>query len=161
MKIHSVIFCISLLLVSCNNGMNENPILIQPTLSSCIEEAFTFFIKYEKHPDTTGYYSISFHKDIEELGVWDDTLILIGKPNGFFPKDGFKGYATIGDFKILVFDKQNLGGSFYNQDSLKSIDLDNIRFTDSAFFLDVIVADSVLQPRGCGIDGYESFKIKS
>lgn len=148
-----------MLLISCRSSENDKPIQIQPTLASCLKEAFSCFIEFEKHPDTDYYYSISFHKNNEELCVWDDTLILIGKPNAFFPKEGFKGYATSGGFKLLVFDKQNLGGFFFNQDSLKSIDLDNIIFTDTACFLDVIVKDTVLQPRGCGIDGYELFKI--
>lgn len=161
MKLYFDIFCMSLLTISCCNGKNDEPIQIQPALSSCLVEAFTCFIENEKNPDTIYYYSISFHKDDEELCVWDDTLILIGRPNEYFPQEGCKGYATLGNFKLLVFDKQNLGASFFNQDSLKSIDLDNIIFADSACFLDVIVEETVLRPRGCGIDGYESFKIKS
>ena len=159
MKLHFGIFCMFLLLISCHCGMLEKPIQIQPTLSPCLEEAFSWFIGNEEHPDTASFYSISFHKDNEEFCVWDDTLILIGKPNELFPKEGFKGYATIGDFKILFFDNQNLGGSFFNQDSLKCIDIESIIFSDTAFFLDVIVDDTVLLPRGCCVDGLAPFRI--
>lgn len=160
MKLHWGIFYITLLLISCRSDKHDETIQIQPTLASCLEEALSWFIEHENYTDTSYFYSISFHEYNEKLCVWDDTLILIGKPNKLFPKEGFKGYTTVGDFKLLVFDKQDLGKSFFNQDSLKSINLDSILFTtDTAYFLDVIVKDTVLLPRGCGVDGLDFFRI--
>lgn len=155
------------LFISCQNKPNislPNGEYDQAPLAPCINEAFAYFIKYEEGYDeaidTSAYYELDFWYMEPEFPI-NDTIIWMGRRNSRMPTDGFKGYTTIGNYKLLVFDKNNVGHYFYNQDSLKYINLDSLSFTTAtssgpAF----VVHDSLLLIYNRQPDGYEPIKIR-
>ncbi|MBO4308063.1 MAG: hypothetical protein J5848_07125 [Bacteroidales bacterium] len=160
-----IIPVITLLTVACYNN-SESEVLgrngLCRKLSPCIEDAFAYYIKHEDNPDTSTIYLMEFL--VGEPGFpQDDTLILFCACCNRQLADGIKGIMTIGEYKVLVFDKQNVGNKFYNVDSLVDIDLDRLCLPSSenlincyAFVLD---GDSNLYLLGCQPDDFVPIKI--
>lgn len=100
-------------------------------ISPCIKEAFTYFIEHEGHPDTSYIYSMEFLTGVPGYPV-EDTMLGFYMMSEGMPMDNrieaFKGFAIIDNYKVLVFDSQNIGKKFYNSDSLKWINLDGLTY---------------------------------
>ena len=133
-----------------------------PKLSPCLEDAFAYYISHEDKPDTSTIYLMEFL--VGEPGFpQDDTLICFYAYNNKQVADDLRGLTTIGDYKVLVFDKHNVGKKFYNIDSLRHTDLDNFCIPPSenlinccAFVLD---GHSYLHLLGCQPDDFVPIKI--
>ena len=129
---------ISILLIStisCNTNIREdhpNTIISQPfKFSPCIAKAFYYSINdlncYTEDSCYTdsAVYVIEFLKGLMGFSE-EDSLLLIYGINSRMTTEGFKGITTIDNYKVLLFDKYNIGCSFYNSDSLKWINLDSL-----------------------------------
>jgi len=124
--------------VSCNTNIKEDHpnTISQPfKISPCIETAFYYYIDnlncYTSdgcYKDST-VYAIDFLKGLKGFSE-EDSLILIYGINSWMTTcmttDGLKGITNIDNYKVLLFDKYNIGCSFYNSDSLKWISLDSL-----------------------------------
>ena len=123
--------------VSCNTNIKEDHpnTISQPfKISPCIEKAFYYYIDnlncYTSdgcYKDST-VYAIDFLKGLKGFSE-EDSLILIYGINSWITSmtpEGFKGITTIDNYKVLIFDKYNIGCNLYNSDSLKLINLDSL-----------------------------------
>lgn len=157
---------ISILVAACHG--NTQPVAIGNNnmclkLSPWLEEAFTYFIEHEKKPDTSTVYLMEF--TLGEPGFpLNDTLIYFCEYYKNHLTDGFMGIITIGDYKVCVFDKQNVGSKFYAADSLMDMDLNRLCLSPPedlinccAFILD---GDTYLYLLGCQPDDFVPIKIE-
>lgn len=122
------------LLVSCHGNVGLDVVGEKNSstgISPCIKEAFTYFIEHEGHPDTSYLYSMEFLTGVPGFPV-EDTMLGFYMMSGSIPmdnrKEAFKGFAIIDNYKVLVFDGQNIGIKFYDPDSLKWINLDSLNY---------------------------------
>ena len=156
---------ISILAIACyNNSESLTPVEdhLCTKLSPCIEDAFAYFIEHEENPDTSIIYLMEFL--VGEFGFpQDDTLICFCKYYKGQSTDGVKGIMTIGDYKLLVLDKQNVGYEFYNVDSLVDTDLSELCLPISEDVINcltfVLDGDSCLGLLGCQPDDFVPIKI--
>lgn len=165
MKKIVIISIISILATACHNNseyVTPGEEQLCPKLSPCIEGAFAYYIKHEENPDTSTIYSMEFL--VGEHGFpQDDTLICFCMYDKGQSTDGLKGIVAIGDYNVLVFDKQNVGNEFYNADSLVDTDLNGLCLSSSkdtiyccAFVLD---GNSHLYLLGCQPDDFVPIRI--
>lgn len=154
-----------LLIVSCrNNAVFEENCSVeqQRKVSPCIEDAFFYYLEYDNDSaDTSFIYSMDFLKGVPG-GSTEDTMIVFYRMNENMPTNGLRGLITIGNFKLLVFDEQKIGESYYNVDSLKGIDLGECRLStdDISVGCSFIIGDSCLDVWGVQPDDYEPIKIR-
>ena len=131
-----LISCLLISTISCNTNIKEdhsNTISKPFKISPCIEKAFYYYIDDLNYYFFNGYidstvYAIEFLKGLQGFSE-EDSLILIYGINSWITSmtpEGFKGITTIDNYKVLLFDKYNIGCSFYNSDSLKWINLDSL-----------------------------------
>ena len=154
---------LSLVLFSCRNGVEtekeSESLAPRPKVAKCIEEAFAYFIKHERNPDTATLYSMSIMNGEPGFAI-EDTVICFGRQNIYMSTDGFKGQASIGNYKILVFDNKNIGGSFFNRAALETLALDTLEFPAEASSFDCfIIRSEYLYLRGYQPDDFERIKI--
>lgn len=155
----------SILAAAChNNSESEVPERKHacPKMSSCLEDAFAYYIKHENNPDTSTFYLMEFLVGASGFPQ-DDTLICFYAYNKRQLAEDFRGLMTIGDYKVLVFDKQNVGKNFYNIDSLIDTDLNKLCISSSENLIDccafVLDGDSYLYLLGCQPDDFLPIKI--
>lgn len=162
---NKILTVVAILTVACHNNTEYVTVgeeQLSPKLSPCMEDAFAYFIKHEENPDTSTIYMMEFL--VGELGFpQDDTLICFCMYDKRHSADGLRGIMVIGDYKVLVFDKQNVGDEFYNADSLMDTDLSGLCLSSSedmincaAFVLD---GSPYLELLGCQPDDFERIKI--
>lgn len=166
MKKNSLFVFSIILLISCHNNNIESVEYDYtnhyPRLASCIDDAFAYFIKTEDDRDTSIYYMMIFLKG--ESGFPEkDTILYFCKFCMSESASGFKGLTHIGDYKLLVFDKHDVGTNFYNIDSLKKIDLSGFGMSASNNIIDccayVIDGCGYLMILGVQPDDFEPIKI--
>lgn len=123
MKKTLLIFNFLLIFVACRDGhtsLEFDTPLDTACIESCIEEGFRYYIKDMNRdnlstPDTE-YYCVIFTKFCNDR----DTMVLIVRYRNDAYKEGYKGCAAIGRYKVLVFDEDNLGSDFYKINLLKN-----------------------------------------
>lgn len=122
------------LFVSCQNNVRLDLVGEKNSsagISQCIRDAFTYFIEHEDCPDTSYIYSMEFLTGVPGFPV-EDTMIGFYMMSEGIPMDNrieaFKGLAIIDNYKVMVFDGQNIGKKFYNSDSLKRTNIDSLKF---------------------------------
>ena len=131
-----LISCLLISTISCNTNIKEdhsNTISKPFKISPCIEKAFYYYIDDLNYYFFNGYidstvYAIEFLKGLQGFSE-EDSLILIYGINSWITSmtpEGFKGITTIDKYKVLIFDKYNIGCNLYNSDSLKLINLDSL-----------------------------------
>ena len=131
-----LISCLLISTISCNTNIKEdhsNTISKPFKISPCIEKAFYYYIDDLNYYFFNGYidstvYAIEFLKGLQGFSE-EDSLILIYGINSWITSmtpEGFKGITTIDNYKVLIFDKYNIGCNLYNSDSLKLINLDSL-----------------------------------
>ena len=158
-----ILLITSILVISCHNNseLKETECLPRssPRILPCIEEAFSYYIKHEVNPDTDTYYSMSFIKGEPEF-TGSDTMISFCRHNKFMSQEGFIGQTSIYNYKILVFDKKNIGDSFFNRDSLSKVDIDTLTVSSEISYCDVfVIMNNSLQLIGCQPDDFVPIKI--
>ena len=133
-----------------------------PKLSPCIEDAFGYYIKHEDNPNTSTVYLMEFLVGESGFPI-DDTMICFSACHKRQIADGVKGVMTIGDYKVLVIDKQDVGGKYYNVDSLVDIDLIGPYFSSNVDVVKccvfVLDGDSCLYVLGCQPNDFIPIKI--
>lgn len=134
-----------------------------PKLSHCIEESFAYFIKHEDNPNTSTVYMMEFLVEVPGFPP-SDTLICFCACNKRQLADGVKGIITIGDYRVLVIDQQDIGGGYYNVDSLVDTDLNRLCLSSSEVVTNccvfVLDGDSYLYLLGCQPDDFVPIKIR-
>lgn len=129
---------LSLVLFSCRNGVEtekgSEPLAPRPKVAKCIEQAFSYFIEHETDSSKDTIYSMEFVKGLSGFPA-DDTLIVFFKRTVNMSKEGFRGYITLNDYQVLIFDKDNIGECFYDSDSLKDIDVHALRLSSQKIVL--------------------------
>lgn len=166
MKKLVIFLAASILISSCRNIIGHDGLdYTEPSsgVSSCIEEAFYYYIDQENDSDTACFYSIDFLIEVPGFPL-NDTLIGIYRMNDNSPMDGFKGVTNIGNYKILIFDKNDVGGDFYISDSLRKLSLNNLSFTsfDSLIYCCSFILNGShnLELIGCQPDNFTPIKIR-
>lgn len=117
-----LIFILLPVFVTCRDG-RSSLLLDAPQdtvcLESCIEEAFEYYLqsvdKYNPCIVEPVYYFVRFTM----FGDGLDTMVLISRHRNDASTEGYKGCTAIREYKILVFDEDNLGSDFYNINFLK------------------------------------------
>ena len=166
MKKTVVLTLIALFLWSCHNNINSEDVaskhISAPKVAQCIEEAFAYYIGREDNPDTSIVYVMEFSRGYPS-SKQEDTLIAFGQMHKRMPLNGLKGFVTIGDYKLLVFDESGIGTNFYNLDSLQEVDLRSLEFsTDSIMiFRDFIIVDSLLEMVGVQADDFVPIRVNN
>ena len=165
MKKIGVTFIISIFAIACHNNskyVTSGEEQLCPKLSSCIEEAFAYYIKHEENPDTSTICLMEFL--VGEYGFpQDDTLICFCMYDNRHSSDGLKGIIAIGGYNVLVFDKQNVGKEFYNVDSLVDTDISELCLSIPEDAIDccafVLDGNPYLYLLGCQPDDFVPIKI--
>ena len=154
---------IALLVSSCNTNVkvdNSDTFSPKPNVAPCIKEAFDYFVLSE-HADTSAIYSIRISIGYFEY-QFNDTTIGFHRTNKADPTDGLRGLTTIGGYRVLIFDEHDIGGRFYNPDSLKDVELDKLKLsTDSIeLHLVLVIDDGFLWQLGCQASDFVPIKVK-
>ncbi len=165
MKKIAIMTIFSILAAACHNNCESTTPVREhscPKLSPCLEKSFDYYIKHEDNPDTSTIYLMEF--TVGEPGFpQDDTLIFFYAYNNRLPADDLRGIMTIGDYKVLVFDKQNVGKNLYNIDSLRDTDLNRLCISSSEDLISccafVLNGDSCLNLLGRQPDDFVPIKI--
>ena len=153
------------LLISCNyNSSLEKPDNKPPcpTISQFVNEAFQYFIEHEDAPDTSTIYKMTFINGASGFSE-EDTLMEFCQMLADGKEKGLRGLIHIEDYKVLIFDEKKIGTSFYNMDSVKEVDLNNLRLST---FEDIICCcafvlngGKYLELIGCQPDDFIPIKI--
>lgn len=153
------------LLISCNNNSglekpdNKPPC---PTVSQFVNEAFQYFIEHEDTPDTSTVYKMTFIRGASGFPE-EDTIMEFCQMLADGNEKGLRGIIHIGDYKVLIFDEKKIGTNFYNMDSVKEVDLDNLEL--SAFediiscYAFVLDGGNDLELIGCQPDDFAPIRI--
>lgn len=155
-----------ILLVSCSNNyiFDESDDSIPNTnISPSIEKAFLYYIGHEDNGDTSNYYAIMFWKGEPGFPL-EDTLIAFMRLMDTLQLDGYKGMIFIGDYKVVIIDKLNIGDDFYLLDSLENVYLKAQKSSPSNDVVDcctfVLDGGSNLHLLGVQPDDYEPIEIE-
>ena len=105
-----------------------------PCVAKCIEEAFSYFIAHEQDPDTSNFYALVFENGVPEFGLLNDTAICFYKLHTRYYEewikdsliDSYKGIMMINQYKLVVFDENDVGEHFYNNSCLEPTDLNSL-----------------------------------
>lgn len=109
-------------------------------MAKCIEEAFSYFIThFEEDTNTSNFYALEFQNGVPEFGLLNDTAICFCKLHTRYYEewikdsliDYYKGTLMINQYKLVVFDKNDVGNHFYNNNCLELINLDSLNFPSS------------------------------
>lgn len=153
------------LLISCNyHSSLEKPDNKPPhsTVSQFVNEAFQYFIEHEDTPDTSTIYKITFMSGVPGFSK-EDTLIEFCQMLADGDEKGLRGITHIDNYKVLIFDENKIGADFYNMDSVKEVDLNNLRLSTSeemiACYAFVLDGSANLELIGCQPDDFVPIRI--
>jgi hypothetical protein len=93
----------------------------------------------------------------------EDTLIEFCQMLADGDEKGLRGITHIDNYKVLIFDENKIGADFYNMDSVKEVDLNNLRLSTSeemiACYAFVLDGSANLELIGCQPDDFVPIRI--